>query len=228
MMRRTIVATTALLAAAALMTGCGDDNDDLTRAQGTDMSVPQASLTDSELAQILLTANMGEVAEAQAAQPKLSDAQAKQFADRMVSEHSAAITREQALYPQIGITPVASATSQMLMSEAAAGVQQLQATPAGMGFDLTYLCMQIRAHAEVVALIDANIGSAGNAQLANEAEGVRTTAADHLLVAQDTAMAIGRGSSTGAAGNAGGGKDLAQICAPYGGLGAAGGTDGGT
>lgn len=215
-----------LLAASALAAGC-DDDDDRARGANLDLGVAQG-LSDAQLAQLLLTANMGEVAKAEAAQPKLADAQAQRFAQRMVSEHGTAITREQALFAQLKISPTPSALSDRLASEANAAVQALQATPPGSGFDLTYMCLQVREHAEVVALLDANAPGARNTQLQAEAHAVRTTAADHLAAAEDITVAIGSRAGSFAATNAGPGKDLGTICAPFGGTGGATVPDGGT
>ena len=227
MAKRMTITVAALIAAGALATGCDDEAEPGELHVDFGVGTTSTAPSDSQLAQLLLTANMGEVAKAQAARPKLSSAQGQQFADRMVTEHSAAITREQMLYSQLAITPVSSAASDMLLSQTNADLQRLQSTPAGTGFDLTYLCMSIREHAQVLALVDANTPSATNAQLRAEAQRVRTAVADHLQAAEDATLAVGHGTGTNAAGNAGPPKDLPAICAPYGGLGGATVPDGG-
>jgi putative membrane protein len=190
------------LAAAALLGGCNDNELNEHQVNPTGMGAP---FSDAEAAQVLLTANMGEVMEAQAALPKLTDGNAMQFAQRMIDEHSAAITNEQQVFAQNGITPTASDASTMLMNDATANVQTLQTTSAvGDAYDLTYLCMQVRDHATVVSLIDIRASSLGNAAVLAEARAVRAAAQMHLSLAQQIVASIS-------------GVDVVSACAPYGG-----------
>src|SRR5690242_14718148 len=94
----------------------------------------------------------------------------------------------------------------MLMNESAANVQTLQSSTAtGTAYDLTYLCMQIRTHAQVIALADQRLAAVNNVSLRTETQMIRTTSQDHLTMAQQIAASVAA-------------SDATTACAPYGGV----------
>jgi hypothetical protein len=196
------------VAAAALLGACNDNELNEHQVNPTAEGTP---FTDAEGAQVLLTANMAAIAEAQAAHPKLADTNAQMFAQRMIDDHSTQLTRQQQAFAQAGVTPAASDTSTMLQSDSAANVQTLQTDTGGStAYDLTYLCMQVRDQGELVQLLTLRTGSLTTpGAVAAESQTARALAQMNLSLAQQLIEMES-------------GADFNSACAPFGGVGLGG------
>lgn len=120
-----------------------------------DIGVPQ--LSDEELAQVVMTVNMGEIEQGQLALQQNPRLEVRQYAERMVREHTAANQQLQAGLLVLGLTPRESPLSQQLMAEASQTLAILRASGTGEDFERAYMDVQVAMHAKVLFLMDAVI-----------------------------------------------------------------------
>ncbi len=198
MTRRTRVARACALAL-ALAAACDETDHGGTRAV---QSTPTA-LTDPQLAQLLLTLNAGEVMQADAVLGRLGDVGAQALAQRMATEHSEAVQREERLFASRGMAPQQSSVSKPLGAQLQADAQRLRLIAPGATLDRTYACLQVREHAMALTLLDQIASVAVDAGLRAEVATVRASVQDHLATAQSVVGAIGAGG------------DVATTCAGY-------------
>jgi putative membrane protein len=202
--RTATLARSALAALALTLPACDDDDDDDApqfAAQDAAAPVdaePQADIlgdvaagpvrTDGEVVGALTQANTGEVTVAQMAMTRAQNANVRDFANRLVQEHTAANMRLAAL----GIAATESGASGTLLADA----QQHAATLAGTAdaaFDQAFLESQVAMHSDVLKLIDSQLLLvAQSPQLQDEVALHRTMFGAHLLEAERL-VAPGRG-----------------------------------
>jgi predicted outer membrane protein len=114
------------------------------------------TLTDAQVASVLLTINQGEITVSQIAVTRGQTVRVRTYAQELVTEHTAAQVRENDLFEDRMITPADNSVSMMLQSEAAATVSELQAA-SDEDFDTTFISGVIAAHENVLALIDGQL-----------------------------------------------------------------------
>lgn len=149
-----------------------------------------ATLTDPQVAGVVLTANLGEVQEAQLAQSKSTNTAVLNFANMMITDHNAATTRLQQILDQQNIMTADSSQRQSLSSMANTTYNTLF-TQTGATFDKSYAMSQVMAHQTVLNLFDqVLIPSAQNAALKAELQTERTAVANHLTMAQQLFSAL--------------------------------------
>jgi putative membrane protein len=167
----------------------GSDDDGAAQDDGAaggdvDAAAPEVDLTDAQIGAVTTAANTGEVAQANAALPKLTHSDAKAFAQEMVTAHTAAQTRQAALLQSKGITPVENEVSMGLRQESDTIVAEL--TAATTEVDLLYMEAQVAVHTKVLETLDAIlIPSADEADLKAELEATRGEVKAHLDHAQE-------------------------------------------
>jgi putative membrane protein len=154
----------------------------------THASMDMRMRSDAEVVDIVHTSNTGEVQMGQLAVQRATDARVRQYAQRMIDEHTAADQRLTAT----GVT----ATSRDAMS-----TNFLQATEQtmtslraqnGAGFDRAYMDSQVQVHTYVLHNLDTVlIPSAKNADLRLVLQNMRTSVAEHLRQAQDLRRDVG-------------------------------------
>lgn len=106
--RRTVEPWITILAACALILGgCQSPEQVEPGAQPA-----PAALTDGQISSVIGTANLGEVQEAQVVLPKTTNQAVREFAQRMIAEHSEANQRLDALLNREGIQPAPTGLSQ--------------------------------------------------------------------------------------------------------------------
>jgi putative membrane protein len=147
-------------------------------------------LSDDEIAAVTRAANTGEVAQANAALPKLTHPDAKQFAAMMVKMHTVAEKRQTILARAKGLMPQTNRVSAQLTRESDAIVEQLgAATPDAV--DRLYMAKQVSAHQRVLeAIDDVLIPSASDPALKQELQASRAEVALHLERARDAASKL--------------------------------------
>ena len=164
--------------------------------------------TDAQIAGIALAANSGEVSEAQLAESKSTNSAVLQFAAMMITDHTAAIGRLQALLRAQDLTTADSAERQKLTATTTQTINTLFGESGAM-FDKTYAVSQVTAHQAVLALFDQKlITGAQNAALKSELQMERTAVMTHLTMAQTLVSTLspdgGTATGTGGSGGAGG------------------------
>jgi len=137
-------------------------------------------LNDSQIAQVASTANTGEIQEAQAVMPRLTNANVKAFANRMITDHSASNQMLTQLMASESLSRQASNLSKMLMTETQNDIQQLSDAP-NTEVDFEYIDMQVKDHQAVLDIIDqVLLPNAQNAALKQFLITTRATVSEHL------------------------------------------------
>lgn len=162
-------------------------DDDRNASQDTqcpvaaDIGVPQ--LTEEQIAQVVMTINMGEIEQGQLAlaqNPPLRQ-DVVDFANRMVQEHTMANQQLQTALQLVGITPQDSPLNQQLLAEANQTLAILRASGMGEDFERAYMDVQVAGHAKALFLMDTTIQPQLHRQeLRDLARAARAVVQDHL------------------------------------------------
>ncbi|RKH17917.1 DUF4142 domain-containing protein [Corallococcus praedator] len=114
------------------------------------------TLTDAQIARVLQVANEGEVMLGTFGGPLATDPAVRDFNNAMVTEHTAARQRLDALLQSQGITPEDSPLSLQLQDEVKQMLEILQGpdAPQGAAFDLALMSAQLNAHARTAFVGD--------------------------------------------------------------------------
>jgi putative membrane protein len=132
--------------------------------------------TDAENVAIARAANQGEVETSQPAVQRAQNPAVRQFAERMVADHTAANQRLQAL----GIAPRENEQSRQVTQTARQTAQALQLFPAD-GYDRAYMDAQIALHQYTLAMLEEYlVPSSQSRALRALLEEMRGTVAAHL------------------------------------------------
>ena len=136
--------------------------------------------SDPQIAGIVVTANTIDVDAGKLAKARSRNKEVKQFAQRMITDHTAVNKQAAALVKKLGVKPEASDTSRSLKKEAAQNMASLRKLK-GAQFDKAYVKHEVAYHQEVLDAIDkVLIPSAQNAELKGLIEKVRPAIAAHL------------------------------------------------
>jgi len=186
-------------------------------------------LTDGQIAGVMIQANQGEIGAGQIALTRATNADARMFADMMVSDHTRANMSLLDVLQSEGIMAAESAQRQVLDSQARDISTTLWATPSAM-FDVVYIQSQVTMHIMVLQLLDTMlIASTQSPELRMELQSQRNAVADHLLQAQLLLMELnGAGGAGGRSGAGGAGGGAGAGGAGAGGTAGAGGAGGAT
>lgn len=140
--------------------------------------------SDSEITGILLAANNTDISYAQLVSMRAQTQAVKDFAARMLTDHTGANARVNDLLSTADITPKESGTSLDLRDESAMKRDVLREL-SGRAFDTTYIVNEIDYHTRLLASIDATLlPAARDPQLKQLIMGLRPTVAEHLTQAQ--------------------------------------------
>jgi putative membrane protein len=172
---------------ATLGCGGGDAADD--QATADSVAVAPAApagpqLADAEIAHVAVTANTIDVEAGELAKQKSSNAEVKQFAQTMITDHTGVNQQASALAQRLNLTPADNTMSQQLKSDADRMKAELT-TRSGAEFDRTYIANEINYHQAVLNALDQTlIPGAQNAELKALLEKVRPAIQSHLEMAQ--------------------------------------------
>ncbi|HSU39342.1 MAG TPA: DUF4142 domain-containing protein [Polyangiaceae bacterium] len=143
-----------------------------------------AQLSDGEILDVASTANQGEVAEAQVAITRASATAVHDFAQMMITDHTAANANVVAVSTSTGIALTPNPVSVRLMSETQQELSLLNAA-SGAAFDTLYIGEQITDHQNVLALLNGTlIVEVQNADVRALLESMKTTVQAHLTAAE--------------------------------------------
>jgi putative membrane protein len=171
--------------ATAAMSPPGTEAPQAAPAPGTGSQTPVAGeLSDPNIAAVASAANQDEIQSSRVALEKGENAQVKQFAQRMVDDHSRMEQEMQALLQSKGITPQDNPQSTQMKQAAQTAIQTLQGMT-GRQLDSAYVAHQVRAHqATLQALETMLIPNARDPQMKAMLETARPAVAQHLADAQ--------------------------------------------
>jgi len=189
-----------LTAAAAVSFGCAktDNNAEYTNADTATTGAAPApapasgALNDAQIAHIGVTANTIDVQAGNDAKSKATNAEVKQFAQRMITDHSAANQKATDLAKKLNVTPEDNSTSQQLNSDAQSFMQELSGKT-GADYDKAYMDHEVAFHQQVLDALDKTlIPNTQNAELKDFLTQVRATVASHLQMAQQIQQKLGK------------------------------------
>lgn len=162
-------------------------------ASMTSSSSGTTALADADIAQIVTTANQGEIDQANAALAKASSADVRAFAQMMVTDHTNALTQTSNLLTSRNITPsTANDVASTLQSGSRQTIANLS-TYTGADFDRQYINSQVDLHQWLLAQLDnALIPSAHDRRLRDLLQTQRTSVAAHLDRARQIQGTLGR------------------------------------
>ncbi|HWP37366.1 MAG TPA: DUF4142 domain-containing protein [Gemmatimonadales bacterium] len=147
---------------------------------GLSAQAPAPDLSDPEVAHVAVTANAIDIELGRLAQSRARAEPVRQFAQTMVTDHSAVNQQAAALAARLGVTPQDNAVSRSLL-EGAAEARKAIEQAAGDGFDRAYVAREVAYHQAVLDALDAVlIPTSSNAELKKLLSDVRPAVAAHL------------------------------------------------
>jgi putative membrane protein len=163
----------------SLSAACGRDDS----GSATPLGPPSVN-TDREIGAIVTAANEGEIKLGEIAVQRALNDDVRRHAVDMLSEHTAMLERQTALFNQIGYAPRDNATSLELRHDSDQMYRMLQELTGGF-FDRAYVEAQVAAHAKLLSLLDVQLlPKAQNELLRGDLTKMRADVAVHLQHAQ--------------------------------------------
>lgn len=158
---------------------------------GTTMALAQsAAPNDAQIAGIVVAANTVDINAGMVAKSKSHNKEVKEFAQRMITDHSGVNKQAKALVSKLHVTPEDSATSKSLKDGGAANLKHLS-TLKGKAFDKAYVDNEVTYHQAVLDAIDKTLlPSAQNAELKDLITKVRPAIDAHLQHAKEIQAAM--------------------------------------
>lgn len=158
---------------------------------GCSLAFAQAP-SDPQIAGIVVTANQIDVDAGKLAKSRSKNKEVQQFAQQMITDHTAVNKQAAALVKKLGVKPEDSDTAKSLKKEASQNMANLKKLK-GAKFDQAYVDHEVAYHQEVLGAIDkVLIPSAQNAELKGLIEKVRPAIAAHLEHAQHLQESLGK------------------------------------
>lgn len=146
---------------------------------GCSLALAQAP-SDPQIAGIVVTANQIDVDAGKLAKSRSKSKDVRDFAQQMITDHTAVNKQAAALVKKLGVKPAPSDTAKSLKKEAAQNMAKLKKLK-GAAFDKAYIDHEVAYHDEVLGAIDkVLVPSAQNAELKGLIEKVRPAIAAHL------------------------------------------------
>lgn len=180
---------------AGAVTESADSSAAATMPVGADtmaMAGAGGQLTDANVAAVLSVADSGEIRPSQAAQQQAQNAQVKEYAQMMVTEHGMLEDSLRALTGRLGVTPAPNAMSQQLRTQADSAMSALQGQT-GANFDRAYMQWMVASHQATLTALDTQlIPAIQNAEMRTAVQQqVRPRVEQHLQRAQQIQSSLG-------------------------------------
>jgi putative membrane protein len=136
--------------------------------------------SDPQIAGIVVAADQIDIDAGKLAKSRTTNKQVSEFAQLMITDHTAVNKQASALVKKLGVKPEDSPTSQSLKTGAAENTKNLKGLK-GAAFDKAYTDHEVAYHQQVLDAIDkVLIPSARNAELKDLITKVRPAIAAHL------------------------------------------------
>jgi putative membrane protein len=140
----------------------------------------QAQPNDAQIAAIVVTANQVDIDAGKFVAEKSTDSAVKEFANRMVTDHTAVNQSAVELVTKLKVIPESNATSKSLQAGGDKNIADLR-TLSGRALDKAYVDHEVAFHEQVIAALDtALIPNAKNAELEALLVKVRPAFVAHL------------------------------------------------
>ena len=154
-----------------------------------------AGPTDPQIAAIVVTANQVDVDAGKLAKSKAQSPEVKEFAQRMITDHSGVNKAATELVQKLHVTPEPNATSASLKQGGDENLAKLK-TLSGTAFDKAYIDHEVAYHEAVLSALDKTlIPSAQNAELKALLVKVRPAFVAHLDMAKQLQAQLGKGGA---------------------------------
>ena len=154
-----------------------------------------AGPTDPQIAAIVVTANQVDVDAGKLAKSKAQSPEVKEFAQRMITDHSGVNKAATELVQKLHLTPEPNATSASLKQGGDENLAKLK-TLSGTAFDKAYIDHEVAYHEAVLSALDKTlIPSAQNAELKALLVKVRPAFVAHLDMAKELQAKLGKGGA---------------------------------
>ncbi len=149
------------------------------------------SVTDAQIASIVVTANAVDIDAGKLAATRGSNAQVKDFGRMMVRDHTAVNTQAVELATRLKVTPEDNPTSQSIKQGGDTNVASLTKLE-GAGFDKAYIDHEVAYHQQVLDALDKTlIPGAKNAELKDLLVKTRPAFVAHLAHAKMVQASLG-------------------------------------
>ena len=190
------LSTAALLAFAPACKKSAKETPPVTAPVEGSAAPAAATLTDPQIAAIVVAANQVDVDAGQLALAKSKNEEVKKFAQRMVTDHTAVNKAAVDLVTKLNVTPAESDASRSLTAGGADARAKLEKLD-GDAFDRAYVDNEVAYHKAVIGVLDSQlIPAASNAELKSTLVGVKPAFDAHLQHAvQIQAALAGAGSA---------------------------------
>ena len=141
-------------------------------------------VSDASIAAVASASNQDEINSSRVALEKGENAQVKQYAQRMVDDHTRMEQQMQQMLQQKGLAPQDNAQSLQMKQAARAALTRLQGL-SGRALDSAYVAHQVQSHqATLQAMETTLIPNAKDPQMKSMLEAARPAVAQHLADAQ--------------------------------------------
>ena len=143
-------------------------------------AAPAPTISDAQIAHIVVTANAIDSAAGELAKKKGSTKSVKDFAQTMITDHGGVNKQAVALATKLNVTPEDNDVSKQLKAGGDANIAKLQGL-SGAAFDKAYIDNEVAYHQAVLDAVDKTlIPSAQNAELKDLLVKVRPAFVAHL------------------------------------------------
>jgi putative membrane protein len=171
-------------------------------AAGSGSAAPAATLTDPQIAAIVVAANTVDIEAGKLAAKKTKNAEVKKFAELMVKDHTAVNKSAVDLVTKLKVTPEETDTSKGLTSSGADTRAKLEKLD-GAEFDRAYVDNEVAYHEAVINVLKTQlIPSASNQELKDALVGVQPAFDAHLQHAKQIQATLAGGGSAAGSGMA--------------------------
>ena len=163
-------------------------------AVGAGDSAGAGMMSDGQIVQQVTLSNSAEIASSQLAADKATNADVKQFAQRMVDEHQAAQGQVDSLAVRLGI-----AAQDQAPDSAAQALEQRRAALQGMSgadFDREYMAMQVEMHQATLDLLNRSVAATQNADLKSTLQTMIPAVQSHLDQARQIQGQLGQATGS--------------------------------
>jgi putative membrane protein len=153
-----------------------------------------AGPSDAQIAAIVVTANQVDIDAGKLAKSKSSSKEVKDFADRMVTDHTSVNKSAKDLVTKLHVTPESNSTSQSLQQGGEQNLANLKKL-SGSAFDRAYIDHEVAYHQAVLDAVDKTlIPNAKNEELKALLVKVRPAFVAHLDHAKQIQASVGKSS----------------------------------
>ena len=165
---------------------------------GAQVNASATVMTDANVAAVAHASNLDEIQTSQVAIQRSQNAQVRQFAQQMITEHTAVDQQMMQMLQAKNMTPQPNAPAQAAMQATRAAVANLSQR-SGMDFDRAYMTHQVNAHRWTLTSLDRSlIPSTRDPEMKNFlTTRVRPAVAMHLEAAQRINASMGGSAGTG-------------------------------